>query len=70
VKGLPPEATLADVRIRLNGSDLPATWLAPPEDARQINALLPAGMQSGRALVAVVFNNSETNAIAIELYVK
>ena len=44
VAGLPPETTLTEVRIRLNGTDLPAIWLAPPDGpSRQINALLPRG---------------------------
>jgi uncharacterized protein (TIGR03437 family) len=66
--GLPAEATLADVRIRLNGTDLPAIWLALPEPARQINALLPAGLEPGNAVVAVVFEGAETHPIDVELH--
>jgi tRNA (mo5U34)-methyltransferase len=70
VKGLPADAAPADVRIRLNGTDLPATWLAPPENSRQINALLPAGINPGKAAVAAVFRGDETKPIEIELWVK
>ena len=68
VGGLPSHAQLADVRIRLNGTDLPSIWLAPPEAARQINALLPAGIEPGRAAVSVVFKNSETSDVEVELH--
>jgi len=67
IAGLPAEATAADLRIRLNGTDLPAIWLAPDGASRQINALLPAGLEPGRAAVSVVFNGAETRPIEVEL---
>jgi hypothetical protein len=68
VAGLPANTSLADISLRLNGTDLPAIWLAPPGDARQINALLPAGLEPGDAAITVVFRNSETHQIKIELH--
>ncbi len=68
VAGLPPEATIADVKVRLNGTDLPAVWLAPDGESRQINALLPAGLEPGTASITVVFNNTETQAREAELH--
>jgi tRNA (mo5U34)-methyltransferase len=69
VAGLPARATFADISIRLNGTDLPADWLAPAsETARQINALLPAGVEPGAGLISVVFEDTETAAVEIELY--
>lgn len=70
VAGLPREALTGDLSIRLNGTDLPAIWLAPDNAERQINALLPAGLAPGRADVAVVFRGDETKPIEIELQVK
>ncbi len=68
VAGLPDDAATQEIRIRLNGTDLPAVWLAPSAPARQVNALLPAGLEPGRATVSVVFNNAETQPIEVELY--
>ena len=73
VSGLPANAAQQDIRIRLNGTDLPAVWLAPPDstqqiNARQINALLPAGLEPGTAAISVVHNNAETQPIEVELY--
>jgi hypothetical protein len=70
VAGLPTEATQADVKISLNGTDLPAIWLDANDTSRQINALLPSGLAPGKAVVSVVFNNSETKPTEIELCVK
>jgi uncharacterized protein (TIGR03437 family) len=70
VSGLPLNTRLADVRVRLNGTDLPAIWLAPADgDApRQVNALLPAGIEPGRARVSLVFGDQESEAVTVELH--
>jgi uncharacterized protein (TIGR03437 family) len=68
VAGLPETTSASELAIRLNGTDLPATWLAPATEARQINALLPAGLEPGEASVTVVFNNVETKPATIELF--
>jgi len=68
VAGLPADATAAALSVRLNGTDLPAIWLAPPSESRQINALLPAGIAPGAGAVSVVFGNAETQLSKIELY--
>ena len=69
VTGLPDSATAADISIRLNGTDLPVVFLAQPsEHSRQINALLPAGMQPGTAAVSVVVNGSETKPTQVTLH--
>jgi hypothetical protein len=60
--GLRDTATSADVSLRLNGTTLPAIWLAPASNGapRQINALLPAGLETGPAAVSVVHAGKET----------
>jgi tRNA (mo5U34)-methyltransferase len=70
VAGLPEQVRMAEVRIRLNGTDLPAIWLAPADgDApRQVNALLPAGMEPGDAQVSLVYGERESAAVEIELH--
>jgi len=56
----------ANIRIRLNGTDLPAIW----HDAStgQINALLPAGLEPGMARVSLVAGDCETEALDVELH--
>jgi tRNA (mo5U34)-methyltransferase len=70
VAGLPVHATAAEVRVRLDGTDLPAIWLAPPNGGapRQVNALLPAGLKPGTACVSLVFGERETETVLIELH--
>jgi hypothetical protein len=61
---------MAEIRVRLNGTDLPAIWLAPGDgDApRQVNALLPAGMEPASAQVSIVYGERESAAVGIELH--
>ncbi len=68
VGGLPDNASAVDLRIRLDGTDLPVIWLAPAAPTRQLNALLPAGMEPGRAGITIVFNGAETQAVEVELH--
>jgi tRNA (mo5U34)-methyltransferase len=70
VAGLPAKTTAAEVRVRLNGTHLPAIWLAPPDgDApRQVNALLPAGIEPGSARVSLAYADGESEAVEIELH--
>jgi tRNA (mo5U34)-methyltransferase len=55
-----------DIRIRLNGTDLPAIWRDPATG--QINALLPAGLEPGTARVSLVAGDRESEFLEIELY--
>jgi uncharacterized protein (TIGR03437 family) len=54
-----------DLRVRLNGTDLPAVW----HDAvtGQVNALLPAGLEPGRARASVVAGEMESAPVEFEL---
>ena len=67
--GLPIDAPWAGIRLRLNGTDLGANWLARPSGAepRQINASLPAGLEPGPATVTLVFGGEESAPVTIEL---
>ena len=68
VSGLPASAMVKEVCVRLNGTDLPAVWLAPPEPSRQVNVLLPSGMEPGDAVVSIVYNGLESQPAEAELY--
>jgi tRNA (mo5U34)-methyltransferase len=67
--GLPADAARTRIRLRLNGTDLPANWIVPPngEEPRQINAALPSGIEPGTATVTLVFNSEESAPLTIEL---
>ncbi len=67
--GLPGGCDRRALTIRLNGSDLPAVWVSNPDGdgLRQVNALLPVGLQPGRARVSVVCDGAESEAAEVEL---
>ena len=75
VQGLPPSAEAGEVRLRLNGTDLPATWLEPSgepverKSARQVNAVLPPGIAPGEARISVVVGTRESVARRVTLHV-
>jgi tRNA (mo5U34)-methyltransferase len=64
------EGKRSDLRVRLDGTDLPAIWVAPPDGnaPRQINALLPAGLESGPAVVTLAAGGRESEPVHVELY--
>lgn len=66
--GLPGAMDRTRLRIRLNGTELPAIWLAPDAPQRQINALLPAGLEPGPAVVTLAVDGRETEPVAIQLH--
>jgi tRNA (mo5U34)-methyltransferase len=55
-----------NIRIRLNGTDLPSIWHDPATG--QINALLPSGLEPGTARVSLVGGDRETEPLEVELY--
>ncbi len=67
--GLPTDADAREIRVRLNGTDLPAIWLAPRNDGhpRQINALLPSGLEPGPASLSILYRDLESPAATAEL---
>ena len=69
VQGLPATADAAEIRIRLNGTDLPATWLEPAgSGARQVNATLPPGISASEARISVVHGIRESVARPVSLH--
>ena len=67
--GLPADMAPTEVRIRLNGTDLPAIWLAPAvgDNPRQVNALLPSGVEPGPAQISIVAGGLESPSAAANL---
>lgn len=68
--GLPEGAERGGVRVRLNGTDLPATFLSEPgrDGLRQVNALLPSGLEPGEAEVRLAFREAESPPVSIRLF--
>ena len=68
--GLPTTCGREMVRVRLNGSDLPAIFVSEPdrEGLRQVNALLPLGISPGEASVTLLVNEDESASIRLELF--
>ena len=68
VEGLPSDATVGEITIRLNGTDLPASWLESKiSESRQVNALLPAGLESGPVQVSVIVGSKASQSARAEL---
>ena len=67
--GLADSIAADRVSLRLDGTDLPATWISPTDAQgfRQINALLPPGIPPGRAQVALAVDGAETAPVEIQL---
>ncbi len=59
-----PTVVLTDVTLRLDGTDLPATYLSALDKAgyRQINAMLPPQMEPGAYQVAIQCRGEESPA--------
>jgi tRNA (mo5U34)-methyltransferase len=60
------QGRLGDFRVRLDGTDLPAIWISK-DSPRQINALLPAGLEPGPAVVSLVAGDRESAPVEVEL---
>lgn len=63
-EGVPAGTLARGLRLRLNGTDLPALWFSP--ETGQINALLPAGLEPGPASLTLYCANTETTPTEIE----
>jgi hypothetical protein len=69
LEGLPDEAKMEDVRVRLNGTDLQAAFLLERDGQgrRQENAKLPSGLNPGTARVAAVFDRWKSKEVEARL---
>ncbi|HTS29923.1 MAG TPA: methyltransferase domain-containing protein [Bryobacteraceae bacterium] len=67
--GLPEQCERSQVRVRLNGTDMPAVFVSSPdaEGATQVNALLPYGLQPGPVSFVLVAGDCESPAVDVEL---
>lgn len=55
VRGLATDADPVDIRVRINGADLPPSYRSAPVDGVvQVNALLPSGLADGGLTVNIV----------------
>lgn len=71
VSGIPDGTPMSDVALRLDGSDMPACYVAPVNEHRgfkQVNAMVPAGMDPGEYHLSVRCRDEESRPITIELF--
>jgi hypothetical protein len=70
VAGLPEGLARTEVSFRLNGTDLPSCFVAPADDAngRQVNAMVPAGLDRGEYQLSVRCRGEESQPAAITLF--
>jgi hypothetical protein len=67
--GLPEDCDRSQVRVRLNGTDMPAVFVSSPdaEGATQVNALLPYGLRPGSVSIVLVSGDRESPPVDAEL---
>jgi hypothetical protein len=71
VTGLPDGTMKPDVALRLHGADLPAVYVDAADDAqgrKQVNAMLPSGLEPGDYSLALRFRDAESRPVWIEVF--
>jgi tRNA (mo5U34)-methyltransferase len=71
VSGLPDGIRRDEISFRLDGADLPADFVTPVSDekgTKQINALVPSGLDRGDYQLTVRFRDHESPVVNIELF--
>lgn len=71
VAGLPDGLKRADVEFRLDGTSIPACFATAVNDehgCKQINALVPAGLEKGYYLLTVRYQGEESQPVPLELF--
>jgi tRNA (mo5U34)-methyltransferase len=71
VTGLPDGIRRTEVSFRLDGTDLPASFVTPLNDekgTKQINAMVPAGLERGEYQLTVRYGDDESPMVKIELF--
>jgi tRNA (mo5U34)-methyltransferase len=71
ISGVPAGTAMADVSLRLDGADLPATFISDPDahGLRQVNAMIPMGTQPDRYLLSVKAGGLESPAVPAQLVI-
>jgi hypothetical protein len=69
IEGLPDAARAEDVRVRMNGTDLPAAFLSARDAKghRQLNAKVPGGLKPAEVRVALIFENRRSREVEVRL---
>lgn len=69
VRGLPGNCELRDVSIRINGCDLASVFISEPDPAglRQVNALLPSGLEPGSVEVNVCTSDATSPPVRVDI---
>jgi tRNA (mo5U34)-methyltransferase len=71
VSGLPDGIRRTEISFRLDGTDLPACFVTPLNDEKgwkQINAMVPSGLERGEYQLTVRFGDEESPLVRIELF--
>ncbi|MGA3189019.1 MAG: hypothetical protein ABSF22_18085, partial [Bryobacteraceae bacterium] len=70
VAGLSADIERSEVSFRLDGTDLPACFLSPLDEKgpRQINAMLPPGLDLGQYHLTVRCREEESREVLIQLF--
>ena len=71
VSGLPDGIRRTEISFRLDGTDLPASFVTSVNDekgTKQINAGVPAGLDRGEYQLSVRFRDQESPVVKIELF--
>jgi len=71
VAGLPDSVKRTEVSFRLDGTDLPACFVTPVNDekgTKQINAMVPAGLDRGEYQLTVRYREDESRMVKLELF--
>jgi tRNA (mo5U34)-methyltransferase len=71
VAGLPDGILRSEVSFRLDGTDMPACFLAPSDNekgTKQINAMVPAGLDRGEYQLTLRCRGEESRPLPIELF--
>jgi hypothetical protein len=69
--GIPDGIPMTDVAVRLDGTDIPACFVSPLDDekgAKQVNALVPSGLERGEYQLSLRYRDEESRPVRIELF--
>ncbi len=69
VAGVPSETRMVEVSLRLDGVDLPATYISGPDvhGLRQVNAMIPVGTEPNECLLSLRAGGLESHPVPVQL---